>query len=184
MHRIDAPGFASGNLFTEGNPALGVPATEISDDWANDVQEELCTVIENAGIVLAKGTQNQLYNAILGMIGLGGSQIKLDPLANITANQVITGLVFNKATFKAAIMIYDCHRQTDSSNEQEVGILFATHDSKDDLWRVSKLITALDDAGLTFNITSAGQMRVSTDDLVGTNYAAQIRVTGIFKFNQ
>ncbi len=23
MHRIDAPGFAVGNLFTEGNPALG-----------------------------------------------------------------------------------------------------------------------------------------------------------------
>ena len=70
MHRIDAPGFAPGNLFTEGNPALSILATEVSDDWLNDVQEELTTVIEGQGITLVKGLQTQLQSAIFSMIGV------------------------------------------------------------------------------------------------------------------
>lgn len=184
MHRIDAPGFAVGNLFTEGNPALGVPATEVSDDWLNDVQEELTTVIEGQGITLVKGQQDQLQSAILDMIGEGGSNIKLDPLANNTADQVVTGLLFNKANFKGAVVFFDVHRETDSSNVQESGILMANHDSKDDVWRIELLVSGLDDSGVTFNITSAGQVRVSTDDLTGTNYDGQLRVTGVMKFKQ
>lgn len=183
MHRIDAPGATVGELFTEGNPALGIPATEVSDDWLNDVQEELTTVIEGQGIVLVKGQQDQLNTALLNMIGGGGTNIKLDPLANNTADQVIAGLVFDKLVFKAAIINFDIHRATDSSNVQETGILVAVYDPKDDVWRESILMSALDDAGSTFNITAAGQVRITTDTLAGANYAAQIRITGISRFS-
>lgn len=185
MHKIDAPGATIDNLFTEGNPSLGVPATEVSDDWLNDVQEELVTVIENAGLTLSKGTQDQLYDAIIALIGGGGANIKLDPLANNTADQVITGLVIDKASFKGAIIFYDVHRETDSSNVQESGILVANHDPKDDVWRLEKLISGLDDSGSTFNIVSGtGQVRVTTDDLAGTSYDGQLRVTGVMRFAQ
>ncbi len=181
MHRIDAPGFAPGNLFTEGNPALNIPATEVSDDWLNDVQGELVTVIEGAGSTLVKGTITQLQSAIFAIAGGSGTDSKFDPLLNTTANQVITGLVFDKATVKAAIIPFDVHRETDSSNVQEVGVLMATHDSKDDVWRITELITGLDNAGVTFNITSTGQVRVSTTNLAGANYAAQFRTNGVIK---
>lgn len=183
MHRIDSPGATAGNLFTEGNPSLSIPATEVSDDWLNDVQEELATVIETAGITLQKGTQNQLLNAINALIGLGGTQIKLDPLLNNTVDQVITNLIFDKASVKAAFVVYDVHRETDTSNEQETGVLLITHDSEDDLWRISPIISAFDDAGLTFAINATGQVRVSTDDLTGANYAGQFRASAIFKLN-
>jgi len=182
MHRIDAPGFAPGNLFTEGNPALSIPATEVSDDWLNDVQEEMANFIESRGITLVKGTQTQLTTAILDAIGGGGTNIKLDPLANNAVNQVITGLVFDKLLTKAAMINFDIHRETASSNVQETGILVATHDSKDDIWRISLLSSALDDAGCTFNITNTGQVRITSDDLTGTGYAGQIRVTGVQRF--
>jgi hypothetical protein len=182
MHRIDAPGATGANLFTEGNPALGIPATEVSDDWLNDVQEELCNLIENQGITLVKGNQNQLENAIFGMIGGGGTNIKIDPLLNNTADQIITGLVFDKTSYKGAVFFVDVHRETDSSNVQETFLVAVNYDPKDDVWRLSMLISGLDDTGVTFNVTSTGQVRASTDTLAGTNYDAQLRVTGIVRF--
>jgi len=183
MHRIDAPGFAVGNLFTEGNPSLNIPATEVSDDWLNDVQEEIALFIETRGITLVKGTQTQLTSAILDVIGGGGTQIKLDPLANNTVNQVVTGLVFDKTVHKAAIIFADIHRQTDSSNVQQTAIWMVTNDTKDDIWRLSAALGTFDDAGTTPNIVAAtGQVRVTTDDLTGTSYAAQLRITGVTRF--
>lgn len=181
MHRIDAPGATAGNLFTEGNPALSVPATEVSDDWLNDVQEEIVNVILDQGISLVKGTQDQLLTAIQGIVGAGGTNIKLDPLANNTADQVISGLSFDKTSVKAAFMIVDVDRRTSTQNEQETQVWVATHDTADDAWRISVLISAFDDAGTLPNITSAGQVRASTDDLTGASYAAELRVTAIFK---
>jgi len=52
------------HLFHEGNPATGEKGTKVSDDFLNDVQEEICNVIEAAGIVLAAGTRDQLLEAI------------------------------------------------------------------------------------------------------------------------
>lgn len=67
MHRIDTVGATGENLFTEGNPALGIPATQVSDDWLNDVQENIAEAIEAAGIVLEKGNYNQLADAIISL---------------------------------------------------------------------------------------------------------------------
>jgi hypothetical protein len=69
MHRIDAAGATAENLFTEGNPVLGIPATEVSDDWLNDMQENVAQAIEAAGIVLEKGIYDQLADAITALAG-------------------------------------------------------------------------------------------------------------------
>ncbi len=159
-----------------------MPATEVSDDWLNDVQEELTTVIEGQGIALVKGLQTQLQSAILDMIGEGGTNIKLDPLLNNTADQNITGVVFDKTVYVGAQFNYACHRETDSSNVQESGIVAVNYDSKDDVWRLSELINGIDDSGISFNVTSTGQVRITTNNLTGTNYAAQLRVTGVSRF--
>ena len=82
MHRIDGPGH-QGNLFTEGDPGMSVPATIVTDDWLNDVQEELCNVIENAGITLVKGTQTQLRDALDLLLG------PVLPLSNVAALEAL-----------------------------------------------------------------------------------------------
>lgn len=64
MHRIDGPGATVDNKFTEGNPATAVPATDVTGDWLNDVQEELLSVLVAAGIAPVKGTQNQILLAL------------------------------------------------------------------------------------------------------------------------
>jgi microcystin-dependent protein len=53
------PGF-----FTNGNPALAQEATIVDDWWANSIQEEILTVIEQAGLVPNKSSVSQLFEAL------------------------------------------------------------------------------------------------------------------------
>lgn len=74
MHRIDTPTaqidkFGQGkNGFTNGDPATGRRATDLNSDMWDAVQEEICNVIEQAGIELNKQQHDQLYQAIVEMI--------------------------------------------------------------------------------------------------------------------
>lgn len=52
------------NGFTNGDPATGRRATDLNSDMWDAVQEEVCTVIEAAGIPLSKGEHTQLHAAI------------------------------------------------------------------------------------------------------------------------
>lgn len=67
MHRIDAPGNDAGH-FTDGDPDSGVPATVVDADWTNAVQEEICAVVEAAGITLSKPSHVQLLAALRAMM--------------------------------------------------------------------------------------------------------------------
>jgi len=64
MFRIDSPGATVDNKFTNGNPALGIPATDVSDEWLNSIQEELAYTIEQSGITLNKASTTQLNAAL------------------------------------------------------------------------------------------------------------------------
>lgn len=68
MHRIDSPGATPDNRFTEGDPVAAVPATEVTADWLNAVQEEIAAVIEGAAIELDKEDNGQLLQAIRDLI--------------------------------------------------------------------------------------------------------------------
>lgn len=68
MHRIDGPGATVDNRFTDGDPVGGVQATMVTDDWANDVQEELMSILAAGGVTPVKGTQNQVLSALTTMI--------------------------------------------------------------------------------------------------------------------
>ena len=70
MHRIDGPAAAPGGLFSEGDPAVGTPATVVTDDWCNAVQFEIENVIVGSGAALAKPDNTQLVTAIRKLIDL------------------------------------------------------------------------------------------------------------------
>lgn len=69
MHRIDGPGATIDNLFTEGDPAISVPATTVTGNWLNAIQEEIANAIEEAGIDLDKPDNTQLTEAIYLIAG-------------------------------------------------------------------------------------------------------------------
>ncbi|EFW0106827.1 phage tail protein [Shigella sonnei] len=75
MHRIDTltavkDKFGPGkNGFTDGNLRTGCLATWLNSAMWNAIQEEICGVIEKAGIELNKEEHDQLYKAILLLVG-------------------------------------------------------------------------------------------------------------------
>lgn len=81
MHRIDGAGATVDNKFTDGNPAIGVPATTVTADILNALQEENCTVIEQAGLALNKADNTQLRQAMLKMISDAAKTVRIDNAA-------------------------------------------------------------------------------------------------------
>lgn len=72
MHRIDGEGATPDGKFTEGNPSIGLIATEVTADWLNAVQEEILAVLDEAGITPQKADNTQLKQAIIALITGGG----------------------------------------------------------------------------------------------------------------
>ncbi|MEX5551716.1 hypothetical protein [Pseudomonas pergaminensis] len=68
MHRIDGPGATVDNKFTEGDPVGGIQATVVTDDWLNDIQEEVMSVLSAGGVPPVKGTQDQLLQSLYNII--------------------------------------------------------------------------------------------------------------------
>ncbi len=66
MHRVDTSGHVA-NQFSDGVPGV-TAATVVDEDILNAFQEELANAIEDAGITLVKGTNDQLAAAILATI--------------------------------------------------------------------------------------------------------------------
>lgn len=70
MHRIDTSTAQKDkfgqrkNGFTNGDPTTGTPSTKLNSDLYDALQEEVCTVIERAGIRLNKSQHDQLYQAV------------------------------------------------------------------------------------------------------------------------
>ena len=61
MQRISHP-TANAGRFTEGDAQTGIPATVLTADWANAVQEELCGLLEGSGISLNPDDNAQLLS--------------------------------------------------------------------------------------------------------------------------
>ena len=64
--------------FTPGNPGTGTPATVVTADFLNAIQEEICSVIEAAGEDLDKENPNQLLAALQTMfntVSFGSVQV-------------------------------------------------------------------------------------------------------------
>lgn len=107
MHRIDTSTaqvdkFGSGkNGFTGGNPQTGELPTALDENFFDSVQEEICNVIEGAGIALAKGTRNQLLSALKLLPRLSNLAFYTDTGAanaiEISSTPAITALVDGQA---------------------------------------------------------------------------------------
>jgi hypothetical protein len=188
MFRIDSEGATVDNRFTEGDPQLGVPATVVSSEWLNSVQEEIAKVVEENGITLAKANEGQMYDALLEMFLRGGRKAPVvQSLSNNTGPADVATFDIDSDLVKCKIAFYTIERKTDSQSLQESGILFITRNTADSVWRISQT-SLMDDADTVFSLyvpdaigaPTVSRLQYTTGDLSGASYAGSLDITQIF----
>lgn len=187
MFRIDSEGATLDNKFTEGDPSLGVPATVVSGDWLNAVQEEIAGFIEYAGLTLNKASSTQLREALIAFFLAGGRATPLvQSIGNTMSATDVTGFTVDSDTTKCKICLYDIERSTDTTTKQEVGVLFISRNARDEAWRVSTMALLDDDSGVDFSVTGStvAQLQYETDTISGASYTGEMRITSIFEIKK
>jgi len=188
MKRTNADGNVA-NLFSDGDPGTGAPATIVDETWLNAVQEEIAKAIEGAGLTLdGLSTGVQLLQAIQIIAGAGGGiAAEKQVLAN---NQVaaanVTTLVFDKTVYYGARILYQVNRKTDTAASESVysGVLYCQYSAQDDSWKIVDDARGedADSSGTVFSITGAGQVQYVTDNMAGANYVGHIRFMDVKRF--
>mgnify|MGYP003629511197 CR=1 FL=1 len=185
MFRIDSEAHI-GNRFTEGDPGLAIPATVVSDEWLNSVQEEIAFVVEENGIALLKANENQLNAALLELALRGGRKTPVTHvLANNSGPSTVTGFpVLNKSNHLMRACFYYIERKTDTQSVVECGLLICRYNSKDDTWDQESL-SLFDDGDTVYTIddadTDAAILQATTGDLTGTTYVGTLKLTQLFE---
>lgn len=105
MHRIDGANATADNRFSLGNPGAGIPATTVTADIMNALQEEVAGVIEASGQSLVKGNNAQLLQAIRNLgFSTGDGKLTLKTVADVgwvMANDGTIGSAASGATTRA-----------------------------------------------------------------------------------
>lgn len=185
MHRIDSNGATNDNLFTEGNAALSVPATVVSAAIMNDIQEEVIKPIEAVGIALAKGTRDQLFNAILEIIKRGG---RVSPIQMAIANNQLSAAdvtnfpQMDKAVVLGFEFLVRLYRKTDSQNVVETGRVYITWNEATATWEITQS-TVHGDAEVTFSMALVSgtnyKLQYTSTNYSGSSYTSDLRITDI-----
>lgn len=93
---------------------------------------------------------------------------------NQSSAAVVTGLSFDTATIRSAVVTYSVYRSTTTEELAEEGLLLLTYKNTANEWVMSRTSNA--DAGLVFDVTSAGQVTYTSSNMSGASY------TGLLKF--
>lgn len=197
MFRIDSAGATVDNRFTEGDPALSIPATVVSDEWLNSVQEEIITPISEMGLTLAKANEGQLWQSMLALFLNGGRKsVFRHELANNTnddevqdSNDSDSPLSIDRTIHKLKVMFFDIERKTSTGLNKEFGLLFLSYDSKNNTFLDPKVLSLNGDAGTIFKLAQEGttdefRLNVDTDELTGTSYEGALDITSIIEIKQ
>lgn len=95
MHRVDTDGHVA-NAFADGDPQVGQQGTVIDEVWLNDLQENVCRLIEAAEIALVKGDGDQLTDAIQALdaavLAAGAAYTNAREAAEIVARNAAIGV--------------------------------------------------------------------------------------------
>jgi hypothetical protein len=85
----------------------------------------------------------------------------------------VTGLSFDQTSVRSALIYCEVRRKTDSNEVITNGTLRAYYRVNTTTWEILDELGG-DDDGVTFSITSAGQIQYISTDLTGTNYSGRL----------
>lgn len=90
----------------------------------------------------------------------------------------VTGLVVNKDNYKSAHVFVEIRRKTDTTEVISNGRLILQYRDLDTDWELLDELSG-DDDGVTFTITSAGQVQYVSDNMSGSDYVGTMKFKGL-----
>jgi hypothetical protein len=118
---------------------------------------------------------NNFFRNLYTLISHIGFETSFELVDNQTTAAPIEGLKFDPLKNQQIFIDYIIQRITGSSELIETGILAIVYKPKAATWSVSKLVTGVpDNAGITFSITSSGQLQYTSTDMAGTVYIQKV----------
>lgn len=188
MHRTESDGSTVDNKYTEGNAALGVPATVVSAPALNSFQEELALLVERYGLALLTpetDTFNQVFQAMEIAIQRGGrpSPISIPVVNNQAAPADVTGFPqFSTAVVRSIEFLFTITRKTDANQALETGRAYLTWNPSTLAWEVSRM-TVHGGGGVEFSAAlvsgSNYKLQYVSDNLAGASYDSDLTITDI-----
>ena len=148
--------FGSGKSgFRNGDLPRGVLPTSFNAEWCNHVQEEICNVIEGAGVALNPDKRDQLLTALQKLID--NSTVKTSGNQNVGGEKTFTGTAFFKAGAFVADSVGDfAANQCLQIGSNNVNSYFYNK-------RSGKYLSMRNDGELRYD----GKQLLNTDDLSG-----------------
>lgn len=187
MHKIDSNGATVGNLFTEGNAALSIPATVVSAAIMNSLQEEIVKVVTESGQTLltsSTDTRDQLFAGIIELIKRGGIKVTQAIANNQTIAADVTSFpIIDRTVVKAFEFLFTIERSTVSGNVVETGRAVCTYNSIAAAWTSIAVTSSHGDADVDFVLTLVSgnnyKLQYTSSNLTGGSYAGQALITDI-----
>lgn len=156
MDRINGAGHV-GRLFVAEDALISRPPTEVTAEWLNAVQEEICSVILAAGIGLSGASNSQLLEA------LRGAGVFQTQSTNDSSTKVATTAFVNPGSSLAA----NGYRKTACGDIEQWGV--GTVNGSGDL-----IITF----PIAFSVSCFNLLSISGQNLVGAYGYSSITTTG------
>ena len=92
-------------------------------------------------------------------------------LNNQSSSQTINGFVFSPSSCRSFYAEYSCVRATASIDARETGEIVGQYNGSSFDWELTKT----GDAGISFDITSAGQVKYYSSNIAGASYSGTIK---------
>lgn len=173
--------FGSGKAgFRNGDLTRGVLPTAFNAEWCNHVQEEICNVIEGAGVALNPDKRDQLLGALKKLIDEQADAVKTTGNQEIAGDKTFTGLI----TLKKGAIVADSSGDFNANQYLQIGAnnVNAYFYNK----RSGKYLSMRNDGELRYD----GKRLLNVDDLTGMipsgavmYFAGQTAPTGWLKAN-
>lgn len=96
---------------------------------------------------------------------------------NQSSSAIVTGLSFDPAKVRSAIISYSIYQSSSTNEFSECGQIFITYKSIAHTWELSQVYVG--SSAITFSITSAGQIQYTSTDIGSTSYVGKIKFSAI-----
>lgn len=122
--------------------------------------------------------QSELIEALVNVANTVVGTGDILPTSFNVANDVeiaipVTGLQFDPATVRSAIIEYSIYRSTTTQELSECGTMTITYLSQAARWDVARY--SVGDAGIVFTFDSSGQAQYTSSEMLGTGHSGLLK---------